>query len=259
MALPPLILRRPIAVRFVDAMAVVRTSGESAEWPALLRLAADSERQEGGLTAEAVRTLLPLPLPASRALLRQGVELGMLSRDGEKFRLTALGRACLRQDVGMDGHHGLFRFAVTDEPLLAGRQLLHVEERRDLTDLEETTLEEAADALHTEPDAFFSSVAQRGLLFSVLRTSAQMRPVPRQQDLTLMMEVEIRPGQDGPFNLRLTGQWREAPVNEDIPTETQQLVRFRRRAGECSEVSRGRHDAKRHTSGRSLSSSEASN
>ncbi len=51
MALPPLILRRPIAVRFVDAMAVVRISGESAEWPALLRLAADSERQEGGLTA----------------------------------------------------------------------------------------------------------------------------------------------------------------------------------------------------------------
>jgi hypothetical protein len=207
MALPPLILRRPIAVRFVDAMAVVRTSGESAEWPALLRLAADSERQEGGLTAEAVRSLLPLPLPAVRALLRQGVELGMLGRDGERFRLTALGRACLRQDAGMDGHHGWFRFAVTDEPLLAGRQLLHVEERRDLGDLEETTLEDAADALHTEPDAFFSSVAQRGLLFSVLRTSAQMRPVPRKQDLTLMMEVEIRPGQDGPFNLRLTGQW----------------------------------------------------
>ena len=207
MALPPLILRRPIAVRFVDAMAVVRTSGESAEWPALLRLAADSERQEGGLTAEAVRSLLPLPLPAARALLRQGVDLGMLGRDGERFRLTALGRACLRQDAGMDGHHGWFRFAVTDEPLLAGRQLLHVEERRDLSDLEDTTLEEAADALHTEPDAFFSSVAQRGLLFSVLRTSAQMRPVPRKQDLTLMMEVEIRPGQDGPFNLRLTGQW----------------------------------------------------
>ncbi len=56
-----------------------------------------------------------------------------------------------------------------------------------------------------------------------------------------------------------TGQRSEEPVNEDNPTETQQLVRFRRRAGECSEVSRGRHDAKRHTSGRSRSSSEASN
>lgn len=207
MALPPLILRRPISVRFVDAMAVVRTAGESAEWPALLRLASDLERQQGGLTAEAARSLLPLPLPAARALLRQGVDLGMLSREGEVFRPTALGRACLRQDAGMDGHHGLFRFAVTDEPLLAGRQLLHVEERRDLADLEDTTLAEAADALQAAPDAFFTSVAQRGLLFSVARTSARLRPVPRKQDLTLMMEVELRPGQDGPFNLRLTGQW----------------------------------------------------
>lgn len=188
-------------------MAIVRTSGESAEWPALLRLASDLERQQGGLTLEAVRSVLPLPPPAARNLLRQGVELGMLSRDGETYRATALGRACLRQDVGMDGHTGLFRFAVTDEPLLAGRQLLHVEERRDLVDLEDTALEESEDALHAEPDAFFSSVAQRGLLFSVVRTSAQIRPVPRKQDLTLMMEVEIRPGQDGPFNLRLTGQW----------------------------------------------------
>ena len=207
MALPPLILRRPVAVRFVDAMAVVRTSGESAEWPALLRLASDLERQQGGLTAEAVHTLLPLPLPAARTLLRQGVDLGLLSRDGDSFRATALGRACLRQDAGMDGHHGFFRFAITDEPLLAGRQLLHVEERRDLADLEDTTLEEAAEALHAEPDTFFASVAQRGLLFTVVRTSARMRPVPRKQDLTLLLEVEIRPGQEGPFNLRLTGQW----------------------------------------------------
>ncbi len=207
MALPPLILRRPIAVRFVDAMAIVRSSGESAEWPALLRLAAESERQAGGLTVEAVRALLPLPSPAAEALLRQGVEAGMLTREGAAFRTTPLGRACLRQDAGMTSHHGLFRFAVTDEPLLAGRQLLHVEERRELADLEDTSLIEAEDALHAEPDAFFSSVAQRGLLFSVVRTSARMRPVPRKQDLTLMMEVELRPGQDGPFNLRLTGQW----------------------------------------------------
>ncbi len=34
---------------------------------------------------------------------------------------------------------------------------------------------------------------------------------------------------------------------------------MRRRAGECSEVSRGSHDAKGHTSGRSLSTGEASN
>ena len=71
MALPPLILRRPIAVRFVDAMAIVRTSGESAEWPALLRLASDLERQQGGLTVEAVRSVLPLPPPAARNLLRE--------------------------------------------------------------------------------------------------------------------------------------------------------------------------------------------
>lgn len=55
----PLILRRPIAVRFVDAMANVRTSGESAEWPALLRLAAEQERHHGGLTAEAVKPCCP--------------------------------------------------------------------------------------------------------------------------------------------------------------------------------------------------------
>lgn len=194
-------------MRFVDAMANVRTSGESAEWPALLRLASEQERHHGGLTAEAVQALLPLPRPAAQALLQHGVELGMLKVDAATFRLTALGRACLRQDLGMSTQHGLFRFAVTDEPLLAGRQLLHVEERRDLSDLEETTLEDVEDALHTEPEAFFTSVAQRGLLFAVSRTSAQMRPVPRKQDLTLMMEVEIRPGQDGPFNLRLTGQW----------------------------------------------------
>ena len=54
----------------------------------------------------------------------------------------------------------------------------------------------------------------------------------------------------------LTGLLREEPVNDDIPTETQQLVRCRRRSGECSEISRGSHDAKRHTSGRSLSTSE---
>jgi hypothetical protein len=54
----------------------------------------------------------------------------------------------------------------------------------------------------------------------------------------------------------LTGQRREEPVNEDIPTETQQINRFRRRDGECSEISRVSHDRKRHASARSLSTSE---
>ena len=57
----------------------------------------------------------------------------------------------------------------------------------------------------------------------------------------------------------LTGQPREAPGNKDIPTETQQLNRFRRRDGECSEISRDSHDRKRHPSDRSLSTSEFSN
>lgn len=207
MSLPSLILRRPITVRFVDAMAVVRVTAESAEWPALLRLAADQERQSAGLTAELVRTVLPLPTPAARALLTQGVDLGLLTAGDDGHRLTALGRACLRQDLGLESKRSLWRFAVTDEPLLAGRQLLHVEERRDLGDLEESRLTDAEETLATEPDVFFSSVAQRGLLFAVARTSTQLRPVPRKQDLTLMMEVEVRPGQEGPFNLRLTGQW----------------------------------------------------
>ena len=54
----------------------------------------------------------------------------------------------------------------------------------------------------------------------------------------------------------LTGQRREAPDNKDIPTETQQLDRFRRRWSECSEISRVIHDEKRHASARSLSTSE---
>jgi len=211
MSLPALILRRPIAVRFVDAMAVVRLATESAEWPALLRLASEQERRSGALTPTLAQTLLPLPMPAARALLAQGVDLGLLTAGDDAHRLTPLGRACLRQDIGLESRHGLFRFAVTDEPLLAGRHLLHVEERRDLVDVEETRLTDAEDTLSTEPDAFFGSVAQRGLLFAVARTSTQCRPVPRKADLTLMLEVEVRPGHDGPFNLRLTGQW---PANK---------------------------------------------
>jgi len=68
----------------------------------------------------------------------------------------------------------------------------------------------------------------------------------------------FRPLQSPNAEVRLTGQWREAPANEDIPTETQQLTRFRRRFGECSEVSRGSHHKERHTSDRSLSTSEFS-
>jgi len=210
-SLPALILRRPIRVRFVDAMAVVRLATESAEWPALLRLASDQERRAGGLTAERVRTLLPLRSAAARALLDQGVELGLLTASAEEHRLTPLGRACLRQDIGLASRHGLYRFAVTDEPLLAGRHLLHIEERRDLGDLEDSRLTDAEDTLSTEPDAFFASAAQRGLVFAVARTSTQCRPVPRKADLTLMLEVEVRPGQEGPFNLRITGQW---PANK---------------------------------------------
>jgi hypothetical protein len=56
----------------------------------------------------------------------------------------------------------------------------------------------------------------------------------------------------------LTDQRREEPVNEDTPTETQQTVRCWPRAGGCSDVSRGSHDAKRQTSGRSQSSGEFS-
>ena len=54
----------------------------------------------------------------------------------------------------------------------------------------------------------------------------------------------------------LTGHRREEPVNEDIPTETQQLVRFRRRDGECSEISHDSHSRNRNRFGRSLSTSE---
>lgn len=55
---------------------------------------------------------------------------------------------------------------------------------------------------------------------------------------------------------RPTSQRREALVNEDIPTKTLHLVRFRCRGSVCAGVRRGKHDTKRHTSGRALSTSE---
>jgi hypothetical protein len=72
------------------------------------------------------------------------------------------------------------------------------------------------------------------------------------------VETESEPCSPPNPQVRLTDQWREGPVNDNIPTETQQLDRFRRRSDECLEISRGSHDAKRRTSDRSLSTSECS-
>lgn len=207
---PTLRLRRAIQVRWLETMAVVRLPVAQAEWPPLLALATELAKQGQTLTPDDVsRRLLPLPVAAARAWLRQAADRGMLQPVGTPavpaYAPTAHGAAAAKLGGGLEERQGLFRFAVVDDPLLGGCHLLHVEERREPAGGATSPLE--ADLAH-EPGAFTSSVLQPDLPFAVVRTADLARTLPG--TLELMLELEVAPDHRGPFRLRLRSVRKEA-------------------------------------------------
>jgi hypothetical protein len=99
---------------------------------------------------------------------------------------------------------GLFRFAITDEPLLGGHPVLHLEERREASGGEAVPLEFP---LTTEPGGCGHSLLQPQSPFVVQRTADLVRSLPMQQTLTL--ELELAPDHTGPFRLRLFPERKE--------------------------------------------------
>jgi len=216
--LPTLRLRRTIQVRWLETMACVQLPAAQGEWLPLLRLAAAQGRP---ITPEDVSLkLLPLPVAAARTWLDQAVRRSLLSADGSAdaptYALSALGAAAAKLGVAMESRQGLFRFAVTDEPLLAGRHVLHVEERRDPAAGEATPLDTT---LAHAPGEYGLSLFQPDLPFAIERCADVARTLPTSQPLTL--ELELAPDQDGPFRLRLfaarkEGKGDKAPAALDV-------------------------------------------
>lgn len=218
--LPTLRLRRPVTIRFVEAMACMRLPVAHPEWLPVLNLAATLAQQGQALSPRDVSSrLLPLAVTAARTWLERGVEAGMFTIQGSEedphFTLTALGTAAAQAGVATETRQGLFRFAVSDEPLLAGRPVLAWEERR-----EESTGGLVANEreLTHPPGEFSTALFPQTSPFAILRTSSVVRPLPPAHDLDLTLELELAPDQPGPFRLRLLTPTREGKGGNIGPT-----------------------------------------
>jgi hypothetical protein len=175
----------------------------------MLRLASERAQQSRPLTPEDIsQHLLPLSVAAARTWLEQAVHCGMLTATGSPelptYALSALGAAAAQLGVSTEAQQGLFRFAVTDEPLLAGHHVLHLEERREASAGETIPLEEA---LATEPGTCGRSLLQPNTPFVVVRTADVVRVLPTQQEL--IIELELAPDHAGPFRLRVFSERKE--------------------------------------------------
>lgn len=209
MRLPTLRLRRTITVRWLETMAVVQVPSAQTEWLPLLRLAGERARQARPLTPEDVSLhLLPLSVAAARTWLEHGVRQGMLTATGTEanpaYALSALGAAVAPLGLSTEAKQGLFRFAITDEPLLGGHPVLHLEERREPSSGEAGTLEVP---LTTAPGECGHSLLQPKSPFVIQRTADLVRSLPMQQELTI--ELELAPDHTGPFRIRLFSERKE--------------------------------------------------
>lgn len=217
--LPTLRLRRPVTIRFIEAMASVRLPVAQPEWLPVLNLAATLAQQGQALSPRDVSSrLLPLTVAAARTWLERGVEAGMLAIHGSEedppFTLTSLGKAAANAGLATETRQGLFRFAVSDEPLLAGRAVLAWEERR-----EESAGPLVANELELThpPGEFSTALFPQPSPFAILRTSSVVRPLPPAHDLELILELELVPDQPGPFRLRLLTPPREGKGSSNGP------------------------------------------
>lgn len=120
------------------------------------------------------------------------------------YALSTLGAAAAQLGVSTEAQQGLFRFAVADEPLLAGHHVLHLEERREASAGETIPLEEL---LATEPGACGRSLLQPNTPFVVVRTADVVRVLPTPQEL--IIELELAPDHTGPFRLRVFSERKE--------------------------------------------------
>lgn len=207
--LPTLRLRRTFTVRWWETLAYVQVPAAQAEWLPLLRLAAERARQRRPVTPEDVsRELLPLSVAAAQAWLEQGVRHGMLTAGGTTeaptYALSALGAAVAPLGRSAESKHGVYRFAVTDEPLLAGLKALHLEERREPSAGPTAPLTEAL--AHAAGECG-RSLLQPDLPFVVTRTADLGRALPATQELTL--ELELAPDHTGPFRIRVFADRKE--------------------------------------------------
>jgi len=207
--LPTLRLRRTFTVRWLETMACVPLPAPHAEWLPLLRLAGEQARTPQALTPEDVaRKLRPLSVAGARTWLDQAVRHGMLQATGTPtapaYTLSALGHAATRLGRATEAKHGLFRCAVTDEPLLAGAGILHLEERREASAGAVTPL---AETLAHAPGECGQSLLQPDSPFVVTRTADVARELPTRQELTL--ELELSPDHTGPFRLRVFAERKE--------------------------------------------------
>ena len=196
--LPTLRLRRAFTVRRLETMAAVQVPSTQTEWLPMLRLASERAQQSRPLTPEDIsQHLLPLSVAAARTWLEQAVHCGMLTATGSPelptYALSTLGAAAAQLGVSTEAQQGLFRFAVTDEPLLAGHHVLHLEERREASAGETIPLEEQ---LATEPGACGRSLLQPNTPFVVVRTADVVRMLPTPQEL--IIELELAPDHAGP-------------------------------------------------------------
>lgn len=215
--LPTLRLRRTIRVRWLETMACVQVPAARSEWLPLLRLATEQAKQGLPLTPDDVsRKLLPLSVAAARAWLDQAVRQGMLSTNGAlesaTYGLTDLGTTAAKLGLATETRQGIFRFAVTDEPLLAGRAVLHVEERREPAAGEAVPL--TVPLAHAAGESSLS-LFQDDLPFAITRTADLGRELPGAQELIL--ELELTPEQTGPFKLRLTSPRKEGKGEKPAP------------------------------------------
>jgi hypothetical protein len=207
--LPTLRLRRAFTVRWLETMAAVQVPSAQTEWLPMLRLASERAQQSRPLIPEDIsQHLLPLSVAAARTWLEQAVHCGMLTATGSPelptYALSALGAAAAQLGVSTEAQQGLFRFAVADEPLLAGHHVLHLEERREASAGETIPLEEL---LATEPGACGRSLLQPNTPFVVVRTADVVRVLPTPQEL--IIELELAPDHTGPFRLRVFSERKE--------------------------------------------------
>ena len=214
--LPTVRLRRPFTVRWLETMANVQMPATQSEWLPLLRLASEHAQQQRPLQPEDIaRQLLPLSIAAARTWLELAVHHGMLTATGSAaaptYALSALGAAAAKLGQSTEAKQGVFRFAVTDEPLLAGQHVLHVEERREasagpLVPLTESLAQEAGTASR--------SLLQKNVPFAVTRTADLVRELPTVQELTL--ELELTPDHTGPFRIRIFSERKGESAGVDV-------------------------------------------
>ena len=207
--LPTLRLRRTITVQWLETMALVQVPSAHTEWLPLLRLASERAQQSRPLTPEDISLhLLPLSVAAARTWLEQAVHHGMLTATGSPevptYTLSALGATAAKLGLATEAKQGVFHFAVTDEPLLAGQHVLHLEERREASTSETVPLEVP---LATEPGTCGRSLLQANTPFVVGRTADVVRILPAPQAWTV--ELELAPDQPGPFRLRVFAERKE--------------------------------------------------